>query len=123
MLQSDDRVGVMTEGVRRPRVTHMVTSNGWDLVMGSAIRMVKLFGWERRISERIDKKRQEELHALRNFRILTLFNNITKCVDIPSREYIEYSLGPQQYHTSANNGHCFWHLRTLSNQNESRIPI
>ncbi|EKM58631.1 uncharacterized protein PHACADRAFT_90147 [Phanerochaete carnosa HHB-10118-sp] len=59
MAKSDVRVGVISE------------------VIGSAIRTVKLFGWERRISDRIDKKRKEELHALKNFRILSLVNNIS----------------------------------------------
>ena len=48
--------------------------------MGGAIRMVKLFGWERRISERIEQKRQEELNALLNVRKMNLLNNITKSV-------------------------------------------
>lgn len=47
-------------------------------VMGSAIRMVKLFGWENRISKQIDSKRQDELRSLRKFRVLSLFNNIFK---------------------------------------------
>ncbi|GJE87807.1 multidrug resistance-associated ABC transporter [Phanerochaete sordida] len=59
MSKSDARVGVIAE------------------VVGGAIRMIKLFGWEKKISERIDKKRQEELHAVRNFRILTLISTIT----------------------------------------------
>ncbi|GJE87804.1 multidrug resistance-associated ABC transporter [Phanerochaete sordida] len=59
MAKSDARVGLITE------------------VMGSAIRMVKLFGWERKIGERIDERRREELHALRNFRLLSLVNSVS----------------------------------------------
>ncbi|GJE87808.1 multidrug resistance-associated ABC transporter [Phanerochaete sordida] len=58
MSRSDARVGVISE------------------VVGSAIRMVKLFGWQKKMSERIDEKRQEELLALRDFRLLTLLSNI-----------------------------------------------
>jgi hypothetical protein len=49
--------------------------------MGSAIRMIKLFGWEARVSERIDKKRQEELRALRDFKTLTALNTVFKWVN------------------------------------------
>ncbi|GJE87809.1 multidrug resistance-associated ABC transporter [Phanerochaete sordida] len=58
MAKSDVRVGVISE------------------VLGSAIRMVKLFGWEQKMSERIDQKRQDELRALRDLRLLTLVSNI-----------------------------------------------
>ena len=32
--------------------------------MMGVIRMIKMFGWERRMSERIDKKRETELQSL-----------------------------------------------------------
>ncbi|KIY64092.1 P-loop containing nucleoside triphosphate hydrolase protein [Cylindrobasidium torrendii FP15055 ss-10] len=45
------------------------------------IRMVKLFGWEKRMEERIDEKREVELTALRDLNLYSLFlsviNNIT----------------------------------------------
>lgn len=37
--------------------------------------MIKLFGWESKMSERIDRKRQEELKVIRKFRILSLISN------------------------------------------------
>ncbi|KAF7792455.1 hypothetical protein EIP86_003492 [Pleurotus ostreatoroseus] len=53
-----------------------------DAALGSAMRMVKLFGWEAKMSERIDNKRQEELKIIRKFRILTLIsNNISEVLD------------------------------------------
>ena len=40
--------------------------------------MVKLFGWESKMSERIDAKRQDELVVIRKFKLLTMFSNIIK---------------------------------------------
>ena len=48
--------------------------------MGSAIRMIKLFGWEGKISARIDEKRRKELGVLRRFKVLSLLNTVFKCV-------------------------------------------
>lgn len=46
----------------------------------SVIRMVKLFGWEGKMSERLDKKREEELAWVWKSRMYDMvFNNI-KCV-------------------------------------------
>lgn len=42
--------------------------------MGGAIRMIKLFGWEDKISKRIDGKRADELNLLRKQRLLILAN-------------------------------------------------
>ncbi|KIP03522.1 hypothetical protein PHLGIDRAFT_534840 [Phlebiopsis gigantea 11061_1 CR5-6] len=59
MKMSDARVGTISE------------------VMGSAIRMIKLFGWEEKISARVDEKRQKELVVLRRFKILSLLNTVS----------------------------------------------
>lgn len=42
--------------------------------------MVKLFGWEARMSEKIDIKRREELKVIRQFKLLTLITTILKYV-------------------------------------------
>ena len=42
--------------------------------MGSAIRMVKLFGWESRMSARIDQQRREEMHVLRKYKLVSLIS-------------------------------------------------
>lgn len=44
------------------------------------IRMVKLFGWEPRMAERLDKKREEELVAVRKTKLLDLSINLFKYV-------------------------------------------
>ncbi|KAJ3556039.1 hypothetical protein NM688_g2249 [Phlebia brevispora] len=54
MKQSDSRVQMVTEA------------------LGKAIRMIKLSGWESRISELIDERRQSELSVIRRFRILSV---------------------------------------------------
>ncbi|CDO76129.1 hypothetical protein BN946_scf184876.g22 [Trametes cinnabarina] len=43
----------------------------------NVIRMIKLFGWESRIAAQLDKKREEELAAVRKSKLLTLFINMT----------------------------------------------
>ena len=43
--------------------------------MMGVIRMIKMFGWERRIAERIAYKRAEELHWLRRSGLVELLNN------------------------------------------------
>jgi len=60
-LQTDARVQVVTE------------------VM-NVIRMIKVFGWEKRIDERIAGKREEELAYQRKRVILEIISNILKCV-------------------------------------------
>lgn len=46
--------------------------------MSGAIRMVKLFGWETRMSERIDEKREEELTLLRKNKIINVYTTVLK---------------------------------------------
>ena len=41
----------------------------------NVIRMIKMFGWERRIAERVAYKRAEELHWLRRSELVELLNN------------------------------------------------
>ncbi|KAI0655828.1 P-loop containing nucleoside triphosphate hydrolase protein [Cubamyces menziesii] len=53
MKRTDSRVQTVTE------------------IMG-VIRMIKLFGWEPRITEQLDKKREEELKALRKSKLLSM---------------------------------------------------
>ncbi|CDO74329.1 hypothetical protein BN946_scf184850.g1 [Trametes cinnabarina] len=48
----------------------------------NVIRMIKLFGWEPRIVAQLDKKREEELVAVRKSKLLTLLN--TMCNDSDS---------------------------------------
>lgn len=46
----------------------------------NVIRMIKLFGWEGRIEEKIATKREEELAYQRKWIILEITSNIFKCV-------------------------------------------
>lgn len=63
VLQIDARVQVVTE------------------VM-NAIRMIKVFSWEKRIDEKIADKREEELVYQRKRIILEITSNILKCVQL-----------------------------------------
>ncbi|KAJ3557435.1 hypothetical protein NM688_g1474 [Phlebia brevispora] len=47
-----------------------------DALMGGAIRMVKLFGWESKMNESIDRKRREELAAIWKLKMFNLVNRI-----------------------------------------------
>ncbi|THH01527.1 hypothetical protein EW026_g1193 [Hermanssonia centrifuga] len=58
MKRSDARVQTVTEA------------------LGGVIRTVKLFGWEQKMSERIDAQRQEELKAIRKTKFLWLATSI-----------------------------------------------
>ncbi len=46
--------------------------------MVNVIRMIKLFGWEKRIAAQMDEKREAELFAVRKTRILGLSNALIK---------------------------------------------
>lgn len=46
----------------------------------NVIRMIKLFGWEKRIEEKIAAKREEELAYQKKRIILEIISNILKCV-------------------------------------------
>ena len=42
--------------------------------------MIKLFGWEPRVADRIADKREHELTYIRKYKVLELINNNIKCV-------------------------------------------
>lgn len=48
----------------------------------NVIRMIKVFGWEKRIDEKIAVKREEELAYQRKRIILEVISNILKCVQL-----------------------------------------
>lgn len=44
----------------------------------SVLRMIKLFGWERRVKENVAEKREIELGWIWKRKMLNLINNIVK---------------------------------------------
>ena len=46
----------------------------------NVIRMIKIFGWEKHIDDKISAKREEELVYQRKRIILEITSNILKCV-------------------------------------------
>lgn len=46
----------------------------------SSLRMVKLFGWEGKMSQRVLDVREEELHYLQRRRVFLMFSNLVKSV-------------------------------------------
>ena len=48
----------------------------------NVIRMIKIFGWEKQIDEKIAGKREEELAYQRKSIMLEIISNILKCVQL-----------------------------------------
>jgi len=46
----------------------------------NVIRMIKLFGWEKKIKSQVEEKREEELKWYKKRQILGLVNSNIKCV-------------------------------------------
>ena len=46
----------------------------------NVIRMIKVFGWEKHINEKISAKREEELAYQRKRIVLEIISNVLKCV-------------------------------------------
>lgn len=46
----------------------------------NVIRMVKLFGWEKKVEAQVDEKRETELRYVWRKTIYNLINNNIKCV-------------------------------------------
>ncbi|KAJ3557434.1 hypothetical protein NM688_g1473 [Phlebia brevispora] len=86
MKKSDARVQVITETV------------------GGVIRMIKLFGWETRMSARIDGARKEELVAIRKFKLLNLIGtNLNTLIPIATMvvTYATYTIAMKQSLTAS----------------------
>ena len=57
--------------------TSMSLSNP-SLVALNMIRMIKLFGWEGKMKEQIDEKRNEELVYVRKLKFMQMANEVIK---------------------------------------------
>ena len=77
--QTDTRVQLVTESKSCPACTSSVTLTSSCEVM-NVIRMIKLFGWEPRVAQRLADKRESELVFIRKYKILELINNNIKFV-------------------------------------------
>ncbi len=67
----------------------IIESNQIFFLAMNVIRMIKLFGWENKMSTLIANKRNEELKYLYTFRMLELLNNNIK--------YVEFSYYSNRY--------------------------
>jgi hypothetical protein len=54
--------------------------NDFSHIAMNVLRMVKMFGWEKRINERVAEKREEELNYVWKRQLLDLTNGIIKYV-------------------------------------------
>ena len=64
--------------VRSRSQTHMYSILIVARVVLNVVRMIKLFGWEKKMNERIRGKRQEELKMLWKYELLKLANDNIK---------------------------------------------
>lgn len=55
----------------------------------NVLRMIKLFGWENKMNERIAVKREEELVWIKRKQFLELLNAMIKCVRLSARSMTE----------------------------------
>lgn len=70
--------------VRRPALPLYCASRLTCFLAMNVLRMIKLFGWERKMTEKVAEKREEELRWLWKRQILDLINGNLKCVFLPS---------------------------------------
>lgn len=73
--QTDSRIQSVTEGERWR--FFVLTDVDKTLAM-NIIRMIKLFGWESRVNDEINGKRDEELRVLKRRQLMELLNINTK---------------------------------------------
>jgi hypothetical protein len=59
------------------RLGHQVHGNISTTVLG-VIRMVKLFGWEQKMTQRLSEKREEELIWIKRRQLLQISNAVIK---------------------------------------------
>jgi len=78
MVKTDARVQTVTESVYLISFLLMVVTY-LPSVMG-VLRMVKMFGWEKQISNRVADKRDDELQIFKARELLGLLNQIVKFV-------------------------------------------
>lgn len=75
--QTDARIQTVTES-KQPQVISKHPAYRMKAV--GIIRMIKLFGWERKMSERLAERREEELYWLRKENLLEIINSTIKYV-------------------------------------------
>lgn len=60
------------------RISFIISSSSIMILAMSIIRMVKMFGWEPKMSARISKIREEELYYNKKLRMLEILTGISK---------------------------------------------
>ncbi|KAF5389262.1 hypothetical protein D9757_003539 [Collybiopsis confluens] len=78
MKQTDTRVQMFSDGEDPSFLTFIsILSLTEGTVVVNVLRMVKLFGWEQKMAERIARERHTELRAVRKARLLDLLMTVT----------------------------------------------
>jgi hypothetical protein len=63
-----------------PRRTHALTVALFSLLVMQVLRMIKLFGWEKKMEEKVYEKRQEELVWIKKRQFVEVLSGIVKYV-------------------------------------------
>lgn len=84
-LKTDARVQLANEGKSSTlTIAHCVETRICSVL--NVVRMIKLFGWESRVSAQLDERREAELKQLSQSRWLEIFNALFKYVPRPGSE-------------------------------------
>jgi hypothetical protein len=82
LKKKDARVQTVTESwcypISAPRAC--VDCPPFSLLVMQVIRMIKLFGWEKKMEENVYEKREEELVWIKKRQIIEVLSAIVKCV-------------------------------------------
>ena len=70
------RLSLRVGDILSPCRTHTLTA--FFLLVLHVLRMIKLFGWERKMEERVYEKRQEELVWIKKRQFIEVLNAIVK---------------------------------------------
>lgn len=81
LQMTDSRVSKVVEGIIIFEVLFQMIDHYRKLAL-NMIRMIKLFGWQKKMGEKVQETRDEELKLLWRREFLGLSNNIIKYVQI-----------------------------------------
>ena len=86
MAKMDARVQMVSESTAQLLLCRDQLANSYFTVVLGVSRMVKLFGWETRATERISERRDKELSALDRLRFMNLVTTLAAWVHFGTSE-------------------------------------
>lgn len=79
LKKTDGRVQEVTESTSIVDILKNTAQADFRYVVVNVMRMIKLFGWERKMDERVAEKREEELFWIKRRQLLDLAVGLIKC--------------------------------------------